>query len=127
MTKSELIEKISESLKLPAGKAELIVNCVFDSMVKAVETHSPALVWLSFSFITDEADFVHGFQRLSAVASHTNTAIVVGGRALTFEIRTRLSYSAFCDTMRHLEEFGKTLRRQTDSTPKKSHKTGKKA
>ena len=37
MTKSELIEKISESLKLPAGKAELIVNCIFDSMVKALE------------------------------------------------------------------------------------------
>jgi integration host factor subunit beta len=37
LTKSELIEKISESLKLPAGKAEAIVNCVFDSMVKALE------------------------------------------------------------------------------------------
>jgi integration host factor subunit beta len=37
VTKSELIEKISESLKLPAGKAEAIVNCVFDSMVKALE------------------------------------------------------------------------------------------
>lgn len=37
MTKSELIEKISESLKLPAGKAEAIVNCVFDSMIKALE------------------------------------------------------------------------------------------
>ena len=37
MTKSELIEKISESLKLPAGKAEAIVNTVFDSMVKALE------------------------------------------------------------------------------------------
>ena len=37
MTKSELIEKIAENLKLPAGKAEAIVNCVFDSMVKALE------------------------------------------------------------------------------------------
>lgn len=37
MTKSELIEKISEGLKLPAGKAEDIINCVFDSMVKALE------------------------------------------------------------------------------------------
>jgi integration host factor subunit beta len=37
VTKSELIEKISEGLKLPAGKAEAIVNCVFDSMVKALE------------------------------------------------------------------------------------------
>jgi integration host factor subunit beta len=37
VTKSELIERISEKLKLPAGKAEAIVNCVFDSMVKALE------------------------------------------------------------------------------------------
>ena len=37
MTKSELIEKISETLKLPAGKAEAIVNTIFDSMVRALE------------------------------------------------------------------------------------------
>ena len=37
MTKSELIERIAENLKLPTGKAEAIVNCVFDSMVKALE------------------------------------------------------------------------------------------
>lgn len=73
-------------------------------------------MWLSVSFIADEADFVQGFHRLSAAASKTKTAIVVGGQ--TASRLTRLSYSAFCDTMRHLEEFGKTLRRQTDSTPK---------
>lgn len=33
MTKSELIEQVSEKLKLPNGKAEQIVNCIFDSMV----------------------------------------------------------------------------------------------
>ncbi len=32
MTKSELIETVANKLKLPKGKAELIVNCVFDSM-----------------------------------------------------------------------------------------------
>lgn len=37
MTKSELIERISEKLKLPNGKAEQIVNCIFDSMVKALQ------------------------------------------------------------------------------------------
>lgn len=37
ITKSELIEHISESLKIPTGKAEQIVNCVFDSMVKALQ------------------------------------------------------------------------------------------
>ena len=34
MTKSKLIEKISEALNLPAGRAEVIVNCIFDSMVE---------------------------------------------------------------------------------------------
>src|SRR5579862_5302197 len=32
MTKSDLIEAVADKLKLPKGKAELIVNCVFDSM-----------------------------------------------------------------------------------------------
>lgn len=122
---------------LPVTMAEIVLRSIdwdarllgtsipFDSMVKAVETHSPALVWLSVSFIADEADFVNGFQRLSTATSKTKTAIVVGGRALTSEIRTRLSYSAFCDTMRHLEEFGKTIRRQTEVVPKKTRKPRK--
>jgi integration host factor subunit beta len=37
MTKSELIEAVSERTKLPKGKAELIVNCIFDSMVEALK------------------------------------------------------------------------------------------
>src|SRR5215510_14374068 len=37
MTKSELIEAISERTKLPKGKAELIVNCIFDCMVDALK------------------------------------------------------------------------------------------
>ncbi len=116
-----------DQYSLPVTMAEIVLRSVdwdtrllgisipFDSMVKAVEAHSPALVWLSVSFIADAAEFVHGFRHLSAAAGRTKTAIVVGGHALTPEIRTQLSYSAFCDTMRHLEEFGRTFRRQTDS------------
>lgn len=37
MTKSELIEQVSELLKLPTGKAEQIVNCIMDSMVTALQ------------------------------------------------------------------------------------------
>ena len=37
MTKSELIELISNRIKLPKGKAEQIVNCIFDSMVDALK------------------------------------------------------------------------------------------
>jgi integration host factor subunit beta len=37
LTKSELIELISNKIKLPKGKAEQIVNCIFDSMVDALQ------------------------------------------------------------------------------------------
>jgi integration host factor subunit beta len=37
LTKSELIEQVSELLKLPTGKAEQIVNCIFDSMLTALQ------------------------------------------------------------------------------------------
>lgn len=36
VTKSDLIEQLSEQAKLPKGKAELIVNVIFDSMVDAL-------------------------------------------------------------------------------------------
>ena len=37
MTKSDLIELVASKLHLPKGKAELIVNCIFDSMVDALQ------------------------------------------------------------------------------------------
>src|SRR5688572_33452230 len=36
LTKSELIELISNKVKLPKGKAEQLVNCIFDAMVDAL-------------------------------------------------------------------------------------------
>jgi len=36
MTKSELIESIANQLNVPKGKAELIINCVFESMEHAL-------------------------------------------------------------------------------------------
>lgn len=37
LTKSELIELICNKVRLPKGKAEQIVNCVFDSMIDALK------------------------------------------------------------------------------------------
>ncbi len=36
-TKSDLIEQVANALHLPKGKAELIVNCIFDSMEDALK------------------------------------------------------------------------------------------
>ena len=37
MTKSDLVDQLSESLKLPKGKAEAVVNVMFDAMVAALQ------------------------------------------------------------------------------------------
>jgi integration host factor subunit beta len=37
MTKSDLIEAVADRLKLPKGKAELIVNAIFSSMEDALK------------------------------------------------------------------------------------------
>ena len=37
VTKSDLIERLSDTLKLPKGKAEAVVNVMFDSMTSALE------------------------------------------------------------------------------------------
>jgi integration host factor subunit beta len=36
MTKSDLIEQVATQLNLPKGKAELIINCIFDSMEESL-------------------------------------------------------------------------------------------
>ena len=38
MTKSDLIELVANKLHLPKGKAELIVNCIFESMEESLRT-----------------------------------------------------------------------------------------
>ncbi len=37
MTKSELIEQLSEKLQLASGKAEQLINCIFDSMTHSLQ------------------------------------------------------------------------------------------
>ncbi len=37
MTKSDLIDQVAERLHLPKGKAELLVNCIFDSMEESLK------------------------------------------------------------------------------------------
>ena len=58
------------------------------------------------------AQFLDEYARLYETATELGTAVVVGGRALTEEIRQQMVYSAYCDTLRHLVTFVATLSRQ---------------
>jgi methanogenic corrinoid protein MtbC1 len=81
------------------------------SLIKAVEEVQPKVFWLSVSHIREGLDFFSACASLSRTCTSTGTALVVGGRALTSDIRQRMTYSAYCDTMNHLEGFAKTLSR----------------
>jgi hypothetical protein len=75
----------------------------------AFGNYRPKLIWLSFSYITDCKLFLSGYAALHDEFS-AEVAFVVGGCALTEELRHKLRFSAFCDTMRQLEGFAQMLR-----------------
>jgi hypothetical protein len=122
---------------LPSAMAELVLrdcgfyatslgtSIPFASLIKAVEETQPKLFWLSVSHIREGLDFVAEFAVLSQSCTAAGTALVVGGRALTEDLRQRMTYSAFCDTMQHLEGFAKTLHRSLTTRGPKSRDRAK--
>ena len=87
-----------------------------ESLIKAMNESHAQLFWLSATHIHDEATFVQDFAKISAAATRCGMALVVGGRALNETLRRELSYSAFCDTMQHLDTFARTLLRASASS-----------
>lgn len=128
-----------DQYSLPVTMAEIVLRSVgwdarllgssipFESVIKAIKRIEPRLFWLSVSYIPDEDTFVEGFNRLFEAASKVETVLVVGGRALSSEIRAKLRYTAFCDTMRHLEECSKAFRPHSKPDPKSNVKKRKNA
>jgi excisionase family DNA binding protein len=82
------------------------------TLVEAVRENQPDLVWVSVSSIASPEEFLDGYAHLHEAAAALGTAVAVGGRALTDEIRQQMDYSAYCDTLRHLVSFVATLARR---------------
>jgi methanogenic corrinoid protein MtbC1 len=82
------------------------------TLVEAVRENQPDLLWLSVSSIASVDEFLDGYARLYEAATALGTAVAVGGRALTDEVRQQMDYSAYCDTLRHLVSFVGTLARR---------------
>ncbi|MBX3412557.1 MAG: B12-binding domain-containing protein [Pirellulales bacterium] len=79
------------------------------TLSEAVRENQPALLWVSVSTIASVPRFLDEYARLCETATALGTAVVVGGRALTEKIRRQMTYSAYCDTLRHLVTFVATL------------------
>lgn len=83
----------------------------FAALCAAVREVQPRLFWLSVSSIASLADFLAGYAELHHVAATAGVPVVVGGRALTAEVRRQMRYAAYCDHLGHLAAFAATLYR----------------
>ena len=81
----------------------------FSTLGAAIRTIRPRLFWLSVSTIASVPDFVPAYSKLYETTVECGVPVVVGGRALTEEIRRAIQYTAHGDTLRHLISFARTL------------------
>ncbi len=86
-------------------------NTPYDSVRRAVENIQPSLIALSVSYVEDDASLLDEYEPLYRHAREQGAAVAIGGRALTPEIRRRISADFFGDTMTHLATFADGLQR----------------
>jgi len=80
-----------------------------EALLEALERCRPRLFWVSVSHVIDEVDFVTGVNHLLEASEGLGTALVIGGRAVTPDLRKQIRYSAFCESFRDLEHFARSL------------------
>jgi len=79
------------------------------SLAKAVRELRPRLLWLSVSYLRDQAQFLAAYRDLYRAAEQQGTAVAVGGQALGEPIRSALPYTTYGDGLSHLAAFARTL------------------
>ncbi len=80
----------------------------FATLRAAIIENQPRLFWLSATTIGDPARFLAEYRQFYDEFGD-QMAIVVGGQAITAELRRQMQYAAYCDTMQHLESFVSSL------------------
>lgn len=87
------------------------------TLCAAIRTRKPRLVWISFSVLELTPGFVESWSEVYATSLSIDAALVIGGRALTEELRRTLQYSCYCTDLTHLVAFARTLNRSSTPAP----------
>jgi excisionase family DNA binding protein len=119
----------SDPYRLPTSMVELVLRdqgwqatslgtrLPAATIAEAVRDNEPNVLWLSVSSIESVPKFLEEYSHLLCATVETGAAIVVGGRALTAAIRQQMTYSAYCDTLRHLVSFATSLALTSQQLP----------
>lgn len=76
----------------------------------AIVEKRPALFWVSVTTVCDADRLAAEVNTLFDAATSVGTALVVGGQALTADIRQKMRYTQFSDNMSHMELFANSIR-----------------
>jgi excisionase family DNA binding protein len=116
----------SDPYRLPTAMVELVLREIgwqatslgtrlpAATIADALRDIRPRLLWISVSSIESVSAFLDDYAHLQRVATENGAAVVVGGRELTAELRQQMTYSAYCDTLRHLVAFAASLTMTTE-------------
>ncbi len=80
-----------------------------DTLCSAIAIEQPRLFWLSVSTIANEQAFIQSLRKIYHTAADLNVLLALGGRAITPELRKKIDYTIFCDTVKELTSFAKAL------------------
>jgi excisionase family DNA binding protein len=89
----------------------------FSTLIAAIHDVRPGLFWLSVSHIDDEERFVTEYSAFYDQVQ-ADVPVIVGGRALNESLRRNMEYTAYGDTMQHLESFAEVLKRSIQANPR---------
>lgn len=79
-----------------------------ESLVAAIETLKPRLFWLSVSAKFDEELLIVALKQISRSTDKHNCALIIGGRSLVdAELRDKLDFSGYCDSMKQFAKLAK--------------------
>lgn len=80
-----------------------------DTIVEAIIKLRPRLLGLGINWVSDLEAFSASYAGIADCARKHRTAIVVGGQAVTAELRATIRYAACCASMRELADFCTSL------------------
>ncbi len=79
------------------------------SLLKAIADVRPRLVWTSVCHCPDPKALCAAVNELFSASLTLGCALLVGGRALTPDLREQMHYSAYCDQLRHGAAFAASI------------------
>ena len=84
-------------------------NLPLRSLAAATRRYRPGLIFLSVGSIADRPRFLLEYAYFYEAANQVGAGVIVGGRALDSDLRSKLVYASFGERLAHLAEFARRL------------------